>query len=133
MDDLSGIFNLWNKAKPLIQEGYQVLDKSLILGLPATSMPANSLNKDSGIGSPYGTGAARIWSFCFRAGTAPPMVSHSCRILSCVSFIKQMPVPHWSMQILHGLGCAQRIRGPNIADPRKKTATYSFTAGPPPA
>ncbi len=54
---------LWNTYKPLIQEGYQALDKTIVLSLPAASMPAESSTMDTGIGSPYGKGALRIWRF----------------------------------------------------------------------
>ena len=54
---------LWNSYKPLIQEGYQALDKTLVLSLPASSMPAESTTMNTGIGSPYGKGALRVWRF----------------------------------------------------------------------
>ena len=63
MDQLKKILHLWNEARPLIQEGYRVLDKTVVLGLPATCMPAESNEKDTGIGSPYGEGASHIWQF----------------------------------------------------------------------
>ena len=63
MRSVTHILTLWNKAKPLIQEGYRVLEKDIILGLPAASMPSPSKEQDTGIGSPYGSGAERIWKF----------------------------------------------------------------------
>lgn len=57
------ILHLWESSRSLIQEGYSVLEKTVVLGLPATCMPPESEQKDTGIGSPYGKGAARIWSF----------------------------------------------------------------------
>ena len=62
-EDFQFVLHLWDTYRPLIQEGYRVLDKTLVLGLPATSMPAESAKKDSGIGSPFGEGAARVWRF----------------------------------------------------------------------
>ena len=63
MKSFAHILTLWNRAKPLIQKGYRVLGKDVILGLPATSMPAVSKKSDTGIGSPYGAGASRVWQF----------------------------------------------------------------------
>ena len=63
MGDLQNVLRLWDEARPLIQEGYNILDKTLVLGLPATCMPPESAQKDTGIGSPYGEGASRIWQF----------------------------------------------------------------------
>ena len=62
-NSLSTVLAMWNQLRPLIREGYAVLDKTLVMGMPATSMPAESKNKDSGIGSPYGKGAERVWLF----------------------------------------------------------------------
>ena len=63
MGDFQEVLRLWNATRPLIQEGYRILDKTLVLGLPATCMPPESSQKDTGIGSPYGEGASRIWKF----------------------------------------------------------------------
>jgi len=63
MDCFQKALIFWNRVRPLIEEGYAVLDKTLVLGLPATSMPASTPSKDTGIGSPYGSGAQRIWHF----------------------------------------------------------------------
>ncbi|MBQ3695968.1 MAG: 4-alpha-glucanotransferase [Alphaproteobacteria bacterium] len=63
MDSFEKILDLWEEARPLIQEAYHVLDKVLVLGLPASCMPPESENKDTGIGSPYGEGASRVWKF----------------------------------------------------------------------
>ncbi len=63
MTALETVLKLWDENRALIQEGYTALDKILVLGLPATSMPPESETKDSGIGSPYGAGAERIWRF----------------------------------------------------------------------
>ena len=63
MEKFQTILQTWDSVSPLIQEGYRVLDKTLVLGLPGTSMPAESSEKNTGIGSPYGEGAARIWRF----------------------------------------------------------------------
>ena len=60
---LKTVLALWETARPLIQEGYQVLNKTLVMGIPATSMPAADKDHDTGIGSPYGDGAKRIWRF----------------------------------------------------------------------
>ncbi len=49
--------------KPLIRKGYQVLNKEVILGLPAPCMPAISPYHNTGIGSSYGAGAKRISDF----------------------------------------------------------------------
>jgi len=49
--------------KPLIQAGYNVLDKEVTLGLPAPCMPAKSAYENTGIGSSYGCGAKRIDDF----------------------------------------------------------------------
>ncbi len=57
------VTKLWDEARPVIQEGLAVLNKTLILGLPASSMPPVSKEQDTGIGSPYGEGAARVWRF----------------------------------------------------------------------
>ncbi|MBQ4472055.1 MAG: 4-alpha-glucanotransferase [Alphaproteobacteria bacterium] len=62
-ETFQSLMALWDAYRPLIQEGYDALDKTIVLGLPATSMPAESDEKDTGIGSPYGEGAARIWRF----------------------------------------------------------------------
>ncbi len=60
---LKKALTLWDSARPLIAEGYRILDKTLVMGLPATSMPAIDKDHNTGIGSPYGTGAQRIWHF----------------------------------------------------------------------
>lgn len=57
------VLALWDESRPLIRQGYAVLDKTLVMGLPATSMPPTSSGQDTGIGSPYGKGAKRVWDF----------------------------------------------------------------------
>ena len=51
------------KYKPLIREGYRVLNKEVTLGLPAPCMPPASLYENTGIGSDCGAGADRIADF----------------------------------------------------------------------
>ena len=60
---LRTVLKLWHEARPLVDKGYVALDKTLVMGLPATSMPASTQNQNSGIGSPYGKGAERVWHF----------------------------------------------------------------------
>ncbi|MDY6407265.1 MAG: 4-alpha-glucanotransferase [Pseudomonadota bacterium] len=55
--------NLLDKYKPLIREGYGVLDKEVTLGMPAPCMPPESAYKNTGIGSDVGAGALRIANF----------------------------------------------------------------------
>ena len=62
-NSLNAVLAIWKEVRPLIREGYAVLDKTLVMGLPATSMPPESKTKDTGIGSPYGKGAERVWRF----------------------------------------------------------------------
>ena len=54
---------LLNQYKPLIREGYQVLNKEVTLGLPAPCMPPKNSYEDTGIGSDSGAGAERIAAF----------------------------------------------------------------------
>ena len=63
MESFETVLKIWDEARPVIQEGYRILDKTLVLGLPATSMPPESQHKDTGVGSPYGEGASRVWQF----------------------------------------------------------------------
>lgn len=60
---LSELTQLWNRSKPLVAQGYKVLNKEVSLGLPGPCMPAISADKNTGIGSPYGEGARRIAAF----------------------------------------------------------------------
>ena len=60
---LRTIQKCWEEARPLIDQGYTILDKSIVMGLPATSMPAPTRERNTGIGSPYGKGAERIQKF----------------------------------------------------------------------
>ncbi len=63
MEAFEEALSLWDEARALIQEGYQRLNKRVVLGLPATCMPPESKEKDTGIGSPYSEGAGRVWRF----------------------------------------------------------------------
>ena len=54
---------LLNKYKSLIREGYQALNKEVILGMPAPCMPPKSVYENTGIGSACGAGAKRIADF----------------------------------------------------------------------
>ncbi|MBR6412894.1 MAG: 4-alpha-glucanotransferase [Alphaproteobacteria bacterium] len=54
---------LLDNYKPLIREGYQVLNKEVTLGMPAPCMPPESAYRDTGIGSDAGEGATRIARF----------------------------------------------------------------------
>ena len=49
----------WEKAKPLLRKGYEVLEKEVTMGLPGPCMPAPSSDQNTGIGSPYGLGAKK--------------------------------------------------------------------------
>lgn len=60
---VSELTEILNRYKPLIQEGYHVLDKEVTLGLPAPCMPPESAYHDTGIGSSCGAGARRIYDF----------------------------------------------------------------------
>ena len=60
---LEQLKQLWNEYKPLVREGYRILNKEVTLGLPAPCMPPETTYKDTGIGSAYGTGAHRIFDF----------------------------------------------------------------------
>ncbi len=60
---MTDVLRAWQEFKPLIAEGYKVLNKEVTLNLPGPCMPAWSIDKDSGIGSPYGIGAQRIADF----------------------------------------------------------------------
>ncbi len=53
----------WEKSKPLIRKGYEVLGKEVTMGLPGTAFPAASPASDTGVGSPYGDGARKIAAF----------------------------------------------------------------------
>lgn len=57
------VLKLWEKYKPLVQRGYEILEKEVTLGLPAPCMPPVSADKDTGIGTAYGAGAARVADF----------------------------------------------------------------------
>ncbi|MDD3668991.1 MAG: 4-alpha-glucanotransferase [Alphaproteobacteria bacterium] len=59
----SDLMTLWDESKPLIAEGYRVLQKEVGMGLPGPCMPAIAADKNTGIGSPYGAGAQRIAAF----------------------------------------------------------------------
>ena len=59
-DELTELFA---KYKPLIREGYQVLDKEVTLGIPAPCMPPETAYKNTGIGSACGAGARRFCRF----------------------------------------------------------------------
>ena len=57
------LLSVWNEAKPLIQKGYEILDKEMTMGLPGPCMPPESEAQNTGIGSPYGKGAQKVASF----------------------------------------------------------------------
>lgn len=58
-------FCLWEDAKPLIRQGYRVLDKKVVLAVPAVSFPAGEQEVDIGIGSPYGDSAREFTNFFY--------------------------------------------------------------------
>lgn len=63
MRDFADLLTYWHEIQPLIQAGYHLLDKELIMNLPGPCMPCVSEDENSGIGSPYGVGAERVWQF----------------------------------------------------------------------
>lgn len=54
---------LWKESQSLIAEGYRALGKEMSMSLPGPCFPPLNTARDTGIGSPYGEGAARFWSF----------------------------------------------------------------------
>ncbi len=62
-ENWQNLINCWKSCQDLIEQGYQILDKEVTMGLPGPCMPAISNEQDIGIGSPYGLGAKRIWDF----------------------------------------------------------------------
>ncbi len=54
---------IWKKHQKLIEQGYRILDKEIIFNIPATSFPAGKI--DTGIGTPYGLGAQKLFDFFF--------------------------------------------------------------------
>ncbi|MGN0919934.1 MAG: 4-alpha-glucanotransferase [Alphaproteobacteria bacterium] len=63
MRELKEVISFWKSLKPLIFEGYALLNKEVSMGMPGPCMPAVSEAENAGIGSPYGKGAERIWGF----------------------------------------------------------------------
>lgn len=57
------LLSLWLDSQQLIKEGYQTLNKEVSMSLPGPCFPPLNSARDSGIGSPYGEGAARVQSF----------------------------------------------------------------------
>ena len=57
------VMRCWQSCQPLIEQGYRLLDKEVTMGLPGPCMPAESDERDIGIGSPYGKGAEHVWRF----------------------------------------------------------------------
>ena len=57
------VLRVWQEARPLIEQGYRILNKKMHLVMPGSCMPATSLYEDTGIGSPYGKGAQRLADF----------------------------------------------------------------------
>lgn len=62
-EDFNDLLRLWQEAQPAIGAGYYLLGKEFTLGLPGPCMPAASSDRNTGIGSPYGDGAQRVWDF----------------------------------------------------------------------
>ncbi len=57
------LMSIWQDSKEVIAKGYKALGKEFAMSMPAPCMPAGSKDKDVGIGSAYGDGAKRVWSF----------------------------------------------------------------------
>lgn len=57
------LLQAWQQYKGLLSEGYRVLNKEMTIGLPGPCMPPADCRRDTGIGSPYGEGADRVWDF----------------------------------------------------------------------
>lgn len=62
-DKKTRLLKYWHEIQPLINQGYRLLDKEVIMNLPGPCMPCFSESENIGIGSPYGKGAARVWAF----------------------------------------------------------------------
>ena len=63
MRNLKDVVSFWKSLDPLIHHAYCILGKEVSMGMPGPCMPAISENENSGIGSPYGKGAERVWDF----------------------------------------------------------------------
>ena len=57
------LIEYWHQIQPLIDKGYRLLGKEVSMGLPGPCMPPFDIHCDTGIGSPYGLGAKRVWDF----------------------------------------------------------------------
>ena len=60
MYDLQGE---WKNTKKLVQQGYKILNKCVILNIPAPCLPADSIKQNTGIGSPISRGGKRFFDF----------------------------------------------------------------------
>jgi len=54
---------IWQQSKNLLQQGYDVLQKELSVNIPAPCLPPESVEQDTGIGSPSSKGAERFFDF----------------------------------------------------------------------
>ncbi len=57
------LLTLWEESQDLIAEGCRTLGKEVSMSLPGPCFPPLNKSRDTGIGSPYGEGAARIQRF----------------------------------------------------------------------
>ena len=53
----------WNETKKLVRQGYRLLNKTVILNIPAPCLPATDDSEDTGIGSPTSRGGKRFFDF----------------------------------------------------------------------
>lgn len=60
---MSELLQTWQKAKKLIKQGYEVLEKEVSVNIPAPCLPPASKDEDTGIGSPSSKGAERFFEF----------------------------------------------------------------------
>lgn len=57
------ILHSWQQAKQLIRQGYRILNKEVTMAIPGPCFPALTPDLDTGIGTPYGKGAAAFTEF----------------------------------------------------------------------